>query len=180
MNTTHSPLVAQLAAYAGYHRDQRNIATHFIGVPLIVFAVTALLSRPAFEVAGLTLSPVSLIALAAAGFYLRLDLRLGLVMSTVLALSAWGASLLAAQSTAVWLAVSVGVFVIGWAIQFLGHAWEGKKPAFVDDLIGLLVGPLFVTAELGFAMGLRLELKAEVERLAGPTRVGRLDGQRTA
>ena len=30
-------------------------------------------------------------------------------------------------------------FAGGWAIQFLGHAFEGKKPAFVDDLVGLLV-----------------------------------------
>ena len=26
----------QLATYAAYHRDARNIATHFIGIPLIV------------------------------------------------------------------------------------------------------------------------------------------------
>ncbi len=29
----------QLANYAAYHRDRRNIATHLIGVPMIVFAV---------------------------------------------------------------------------------------------------------------------------------------------
>ena len=34
----------QLAAYAAYHRDARNIATHFIGIPLIVVSLLALLS----------------------------------------------------------------------------------------------------------------------------------------
>ena len=38
-----------MVKYAGYHRDRRNIATHFVGVPMLVFAVGALLSRPAFE-----------------------------------------------------------------------------------------------------------------------------------
>ncbi|EPR3506127.1 DUF962 domain-containing protein [Serratia marcescens] len=31
----------QLAAYAAYHRDVRNIATHFIGIPLIVVSLLA-------------------------------------------------------------------------------------------------------------------------------------------
>ena len=40
----------QLSKYAQYHRDRRNIATHLVGVPMIVFAVIVLLSRPSFEV----------------------------------------------------------------------------------------------------------------------------------
>ena len=39
-----------LSDYAAYHRDRRNIANHFIGVPMILFAVCILLSRPSFEV----------------------------------------------------------------------------------------------------------------------------------
>ena len=39
-------LTDHLAQYAAYHRDRRNIATHFIGIPLIVVAVAVLLSRP--------------------------------------------------------------------------------------------------------------------------------------
>ena len=27
-----------LSQYAAYHRDRRNIASHFVGVPMIVFA----------------------------------------------------------------------------------------------------------------------------------------------
>ncbi len=40
-------LVEHLANYAAYHRDPRNVATHFIGIPMIVLAVTTLLGRPA-------------------------------------------------------------------------------------------------------------------------------------
>ena len=32
-------LVEHLGQYAAYHRDRRNIASHFIGIPLIVLAV---------------------------------------------------------------------------------------------------------------------------------------------
>ena len=47
-------------------------------------------------------------------------------------------------------------------MQFLGHHYEGRKPAFVDDLKSLLVGPLFVAAEAAFALGLARELEAQV------------------
>ena len=38
-----------LTQYAEYHRDRRNITTHLIGVPMIVFAIGVLLARPGFE-----------------------------------------------------------------------------------------------------------------------------------
>lgn len=59
--------------------------------------------------------------------------------------------------------------MVGWIIQFVGHYYEGRKPAFVDDLSGLIVGPLFVLAELAFLLGLRGDVQREVEERAGPT-----------
>ncbi|AOJ01166.1 MULTISPECIES: Mpo1 family 2-hydroxy fatty acid dioxygenase [Burkholderia] len=166
-------LVDQLAQYAAYHRDARNIATHLVGIPMIVVAVTVLLSRPAFGVWGaFALTPAALVALAAAIFYLRLDLRFGVAMAVLLALSLWAGRALAAQTTALWLAAGLGLFLVGWVIQFVGHYFEGRKPAFVDDLIGLIVGPLFVVAEVAFFAGLRGEVRDEVERRVGPVRVG--------
>lgn len=162
-------LVEHLSQYAEYHRDRRNIATHFVGIPLIVLAVAELLSRPGLELAGLWLSPAALVAAAAAIFYLRLDLRYGLLMSALLLLSLWFGAALAVQSTTLWLSVGVALFVVGWIIQFVGHYYEGRKPAFVDDLMGLLVGPLFVAAELGFLLGLRKDIERAVEERAGPT-----------
>ncbi|AZC47831.1 MULTISPECIES: DUF962 domain-containing protein [Pseudomonas] len=164
-------LVDHLSQYAAYHRDPRNIASHFIGIPLIVLAVAVLLSRPAWPVAGLWLSPALLLALASCWFYLRLELRLGLLMTLLMGLSVWAGHALAQQSTLVWLASGVGMFVIGWVIQFVGHYYEGRKPAFVDDVSGLIVGPLFVVAELAFMLGLRQALKHEIEARAGGVRV---------
>jgi len=162
-------LVDHLGQYAEYHRDRRNILSHFIGIPMIVVAVAVLLSRPGWEVAGLWLSPALLTALAAGIFYLRLDLRFGLLMAALLGLCLWTGAALAQQSTLMWLSGGLGLFVVGWIIQFVGHYYEGRKPAFVDDLMGLVVGPLFVVAELGFLLGLRPEVQEAVEQRAGPT-----------
>ncbi|MFZ6045703.1 DUF962 domain-containing protein [Pseudomonas sp. CR3202] len=162
-------LIDQLGQYAEYHRDRRNIATHFVGIPLIVVAVAVLLSRPGLEVFGLWLSPATLVSLLSALYYLRLDLRYGLVMAVLLWLSLWVGAALAVQGTAIWLGAGLGLFVVGWVIQFVGHYYEGRKPAFVDDLIGLIIGPLFVVAELGFLLGMRKEVERAVEERAGRT-----------
>lgn len=82
-------VVDHLSQYASYHRDPRNIATHFVGIPMIVLAVTILLSRPGWDVAGMWLSPALLAAAASVWFYLRLDLRFGLVMGLLLGLCLW-------------------------------------------------------------------------------------------
>lgn len=153
-----SPLVQSLARYGEYHRDPRNVATHIVGIPMIVLAVVVVLSRPVWLPVNL-----AMVASVAAGlFYLRLDLRLGLAMAAFLALCVWIGLTLARLPTGQWLAWGGGLFVVGWAIQFVGHYFEGRKPAFFDDIKSLLIGPLFVAAELAFMLGLRRELAAQV------------------
>ncbi|HGM7368399.1 TPA: DUF962 domain-containing protein [Serratia marcescens] len=160
----------QLAAYAAYHRDARNIATHFIGIPLIVVSLLALLSRPAWGAGGLPFSPACAVVLVAALYYLRLSLRLGVMMLALLLLclgiGAWVASL----STAAWLSIGIGGFVIGWLFQFVGHFWEGRKPAFMDDVTGLIIGPLFVLAEACFLAGGLREQQRNIELRSGKVR----------
>ncbi|MBA1203472.1 DUF962 domain-containing protein [Pseudomonas capeferrum] len=161
-------LVEQLSQYATYHRDPRNIATHFVGIPLIVLAVSILLSRPGWSVGGMWLSPALLVAAASTWYYLRLDQRFGLIMGALLGLCLWVGQIMAVQDTGLWLSAGLGTFVIGWVIQFVGHFYEGRKPAFVDDISGLIIGPLFVVAELAFLLGLCPALKRAVEAHAGP------------
>ena len=159
-----------LVQYAAYHRDRRNIATHFVGIPLIVFAVGALLARPAVPVAGWPLTPAALLWAATALWYLtRGNLALGVAVSLVNLGLTLAALPLGHLPVAQWLAWSLGCFVVGWVIQFIGHYYEGRKPAFVDDLRGLLVGPMFVTAEGLFALGWGRPLAADIEARAGPT-----------
>ncbi|WP_397450880.1 DUF962 domain-containing protein [Pseudomonas sp. NA-150] len=162
-------LVDHLSQYAAYHRDTRNIASHFIGIPLIVVAVAVLLSRPGVAITGLWLSPATLLTLASLRFYFKLDLAFGVLMTVLLGLCLWAGQALAVQSTMVWLSAGLGLFVVGWAIQFVGHHYEGRKPAFVDDLTGLIVGPLFVVAEVAFLLGMRKALQHDIENRVGPT-----------
>jgi uncharacterized membrane protein YGL010W len=44
--------------------------------------------------------------------------------------------------------VPVGLFVVGWAFQFVGHAVEGKPPEFLHDWRFLLVGVRWWVAKL--------------------------------
>jgi uncharacterized membrane protein YGL010W len=163
----------QLSNYAAYHRDRRNIVTHFIGIPMIVLSVVVLLARPAFEVAGLSIAPATLAVIAATLYYLRLDLRYGMAMGVLLAACLVFAHTTAALSTGTWATLGVGLFVVGWVIQFVGHIFEGRKPAFVDDIMGLIIGPLFVVAEFGFLLGMRRELESVIESRAGAVHAGR-------
>jgi uncharacterized membrane protein YGL010W len=163
-------LTDHLAQYAAYHRDPRNIGTHFVGVPVIVLAVATLLSSPSFLVGAVPVSPALLVTIATCIFYFRLDFRFGLAMTALMTIALVAANQLAGLSTANWLIAGVGLFVIGWVIQFIGHYYEGKKPAFVDDLVGLLVGPLFLVAEAAFAFNLRMDLKEAIELRVGKVR----------
>jgi uncharacterized membrane protein YGL010W len=41
--------------------------------------------------------------------------------------------------TRFWM-LAVGLFVVGWIFQFIGHAFEGKPPEFFQDWRFLFVG----------------------------------------
>ena len=165
-STVIRTLGENLAQYASYHRDPRNRATHYVGIPMIVVAAAVLLSRPHLEVGGLSLPLAAAGAAAAIVYYGLLDLGLAMIMTALLGLAVWFGSWAADQGTGIWLIIGVGGFVTGWAFQFVGHYFEGRKPAFMDDLVGLLIGPLFVLVEAMFALGMYRTLRAELRAAA--------------
>jgi uncharacterized membrane protein YGL010W len=170
MASLFRPAVDLLAQYAEYHRDRRNIQTHFVGVPMIVFGIGVLLSVPVLAWGGLALTPAWIVfALTAAWYLTRGHLGAGVAVTLMVGLLIALAHRVPAASTFAWLSWGLGFFVVGWIIQFIGHYYEGRKPAFADDITGLLVGPMFVAFELLALAGLFRELSAEIERRAGPT-----------
>jgi uncharacterized membrane protein YGL010W len=163
----------QLARYKSVHLNQRNINTHFIGVPLIMFAVILLLSTIRFELVltdifstslTLYLTLAMIIFSIVALYYIVLHRLLAIGMLIYIAINLYGAYLL--NNTDNILYIALGIFVLGWVIQFIGHYYEKAKPAFVDDLSQLLIGPLFLMAEVYFMLGLEPKLEAAVTERA--------------
>ncbi len=170
MATPFRPALALLGQYAQYHRDRRNIVTHFIGVPMIVFGVGVLLAAVHVVVNGTDITLAwATFALVAAWYLTRGHLGIGLATSVGVGLLMVLAHQVAGAALWQWLGWGLGFFAVGWVIQFIGHYYEGKKPAFADDLVGLLVGPMFVVLEMLAPLGLFKGLMADVERHAGPT-----------
>lgn len=161
-------LAEQMAVYTAYHRNPWNRLTHFFGVPLIIFSVLIPLSWPRIGVGGLQISLGLLIVLALLVYYLMLDWRLGLVMALVLGVilycSHWVA--ISFSANAGWI-VFVIAFVGGWVLQLLGHVFEGRRPALVDNVWQIFIAPIFLVAELFFACGARSDLQKAVQAKSG-------------
>jgi uncharacterized membrane protein YGL010W len=124
--------------YASYHSDRRNRVCHAFGIPLIVLGIFGLghLVRlgPAID-----LTAVAAVALLI--YYAAIDMRGALIALVVFVILYFVAIRLSWQ-------VSLGTFICGWGFQFLGHKLEGSKPKFFENLIYLLIGPLYVFEEV--------------------------------
>jgi uncharacterized membrane protein YGL010W len=63
----------------------------------------------------------------------------------------------------IWFGV---LFVGGWILQLVGHVFEGRKPALADNLFQIFVAPIFLCAELFFALGYKPQLHTAVQERA--------------
>jgi uncharacterized membrane protein YGL010W len=61
------------------------------------------------------------------------------------------------SAPAVWMAF-IALFVGGWVLQFVGHHYEGRRPALLDNLFQAFIGPMFLVAESFVVMGQRSDL----------------------
>ena len=119
----------QMSFYAAYHQDARNKATHFVGVPLIVFSLMIPLGWLRIDAGGFTLTAALAVTSVLLLYYLALDIALGLAMAVVFGVMLWGADPLSQAALGASLAWFAILFVGGWALQLWGHVYEGRKPA---------------------------------------------------
>lgn len=161
-------LTRVLASYGRFHRDPRNRLTHCFGVPAIIYAVLIPLALQVNTVAGVALRLDRLVIVLAALGYIALDTGLGVTLTVILALLGAAAEQTCALGPSMALAVAAAVFVLGWVLQLFGHRLEGNRPALLTNLAQILVAPLFLTAELGFSLGLRRGLHGDIERQLTP------------
>src|SRR5439155_12002755 len=99
-------------------------------------------------------------------YYFVLDFALAVAMLAVLGALIWLAELIAAGDAARAWGWFGALFVGGWILQLVGHAFEGRRPALVDNLFQIFVAPIFLCAELAFALGYKPELHADVQEHA--------------
>jgi len=156
----------QMSFYAAYHQNARNKATHFVGVPAIMVSLLIPLAWLRLELGGVTLSAAMLLAAAVLAYYFLLDAPLALAMTVVIGAMLWLGELIALQGAATgwtWFAI---LFVGGWIVQLVGHVFEGRRPALADNFFQVFVAPIFLAAEVFFALGYKPQLHARVQRRA--------------
>jgi uncharacterized membrane protein YGL010W len=152
-------VTAWLNDYGDSHRNPTNKFLHWICVPVIAWCVIGLLwSLPAPEALRTVLPAAnwgSLTVLAALIYYALLSVRLALGALPVLAAMLWSIERLERRGSPPLLAVCAVLFVIAWIGQFIGHAIEGKRPSFLEDVQFLMIGPLWLLADLYRRLGMR-------------------------
>ena len=133
-----------LEQYGETHQNPVNKAIHWVCVPLIMWSALAALwvASPFAVYAFIAFSVV---------YYALLSLPLAIGMLLLAALMV--APLPLAGANLLWIALAV--FVLAWIGQFIGHAIEGRKPKFLQDLQFLLIGPAWLLQFVYRATGIR-------------------------
>lgn len=149
-----------LSDYGESHRNPVNQWVHIICVPLILVSSLGLLWLvPLGQWLGLSaawagwVNGATLLGVLSGILYLRLSPWVFVLMVGWFALSVW---IILAIQGAGWplLWICVAVWVLAWIGQVWGHKVEGKKPSFIEDLVFLLIGPVFVSIEFAAKLGL--------------------------
>ena len=123
---------ALFADYAAYHATPGNKWFHRIGIPLIMLSLFGMLARVPVPF----LVPALIVITGI--YYIALDRLLGIAMIVV-------SFILYFIASAIPFWINAALFVLGWIFQFVGHAvYEKKQPAFMRNLVHLLVGPLWI------------------------------------
>ncbi len=144
--------------YGVSHQNPANKLIHWVCVPLISASVLALcweIPTPAFMSRIPYLNWATVVVALSMLFYLRLSIPLAIGMLIFSSAVLWGISVYERQHlTEVWH-LALGLFILAWIGQFIGHSIEGKKPSFMQDLNFLLIGPIWLLGFIYRKLGIR-------------------------
>jgi uncharacterized membrane protein YGL010W len=149
-------------------------------VPAIMLSLFIPLAWLRIEVGGMTLTAAMALAAAVMVWYFLLDVALALAMLVVTVVLVYAGERIAGLGSAAgwtWFGI---LFVGGWALQLVGHVFEGRKPALVDNLVGIFIAPVFLVAEVFFALGYKPKLHAAAQARALRMRAEAADSKLTA
>ena len=147
------------AEYGVCHQNPTNKLLHWICIPLIMLSLLALIWSVPVPAAFSGIVPgfnwCWLVVILSSLFYWRLSVSLGVGMLLVTACMV--GMIVGFDRLAVWPLrfTALIMFVLAWIGQFVGHKIEGAKPAFVDDLKFLLIGPLWLLGFVYRKLGIR-------------------------
>jgi len=123
--------------YAAFHATSGNKICHRIGIPMIVFSLLGLLSK-----IDSPFDPAIILIVISTMYYIRLSRVLAILMFLI-TLGFW---FVARELPLIPL---WALFVGGWILQGIGHSvYEKKQPAFVRNLVHLLIGPLWIANDV--------------------------------
>ena len=159
-------LEEQMSFYLRYHRHPKNKLAHFFGVPLIMFSLFVLLGLVRLQLGDVSVTAASVLAITVLVYYFRLDAVLAVAMTLFTAVLLIAANRVCTLGPATALTVFALAFVGGWILQLVGHVFEGRRPALVDNVFQALIAPIFLMAEVLFAFGYKRDVAERVEQLA--------------
>ena len=148
-----------LTEYGVSHCHAINKSLHWICIPVIVWCVLGLAWGLPFPVRLQAVLPAANWALAAALaallYYVFLSPRLALGMLPVFVVFLWSIDEIQRNATLPLWSICLVLFVVAWSGQFVGHVIEGRRPSFFQDLQFLLIGPLWLLADVYRRAGIR-------------------------
>jgi uncharacterized membrane protein YGL010W len=159
-------LEQQMAVYTAYHRNPWNRLTHFVGVPVIIFSILIPMAWLRLPLGAVEITGAAVFVAAVLVYYYLLDVPLAIAMTAFIVPVTYFAEWVARMPWQTGLAAFLATFVGGWALQLVGHVFEGRRPALADNLFQIFVAPIFLIAETAFALGLRRDMRQAVEKLS--------------
>ncbi|WP_158756125.1 Mpo1-like protein [Dyella sp. S184] len=146
-----------LDSYSSDHQNPTNRLFHWLCVPPIVWSVIALLWAMPVPTAFLRPGAWAVAVMVLAFYwYWKHSHRLAIALLIAFALLGLLTHVLFDRLGAVSLCyLAIGVFVVAWIGQFIGHKFEGRRPSFLTDLSYLLIGPAWLMAKLLRRLGFK-------------------------
>ncbi len=145
-----------LDQYSADHQNRTNQIIHVLCVPPIVWSVIAMLWTVPVPTGWFQPGAVAALAMVASAlWYWKLSRKLGAGMVLAFIVCGgidWWIATQFGMATLFW--VALGMFVVAWIGQFIGHIYEGHRPSFLTDLVFLLIGPLWTLRKLYARLGL--------------------------
>jgi uncharacterized membrane protein YGL010W len=156
----------QLVYYAQAHRDHVNGVMHIIGNPIIFIGVVLPLCLVPVTFFGIHTSLAPVLVIPALLLWTVWDVALGLaIVVAAIPLLFIAAAIAGSVSVTAVFVIAVTLFVLGWALQIIGHqVFEGKRPTLLDNPVQMLISPMYMFARLFIALGLRPDLAAVLKQ----------------